>query len=315
MVKSGDLLDEPETIASKRTVVDITRMTVHNGPGIRTLILFKGCPLRCTWCSTPESQRESPEIGFYPDRCIRCDECLAVCPRNAITVREKTVAVDRELCDNCGRCTSVCYAEALKLFGKEYTVEKLVSEILSDEVVYRHSGGGVTLSGGEPFFRPEFLLTLLKELKQSGISCGIDTCGFTDRQHIEAVLPYVDFFLWDIKHMDRDKHTEYTGVSNELILDNLRFVSEENIPLYLRLPLIPGYNDSEDNLLDLCNFAKTLSSLEEIHLLPLHHLGRIRYAALGREYPIEGIPLIKEEKLDEMKRLVESTGLKCNIIG
>ena len=296
-------------------VLDITRMTVHNGPGIRTLILFKGCSLRCVWCSTPESQKESPEIAFYPDRCIRCDDCLAVCPRSAITVNDNAVAIDRKLCDNCGRCVAVCYSEALQLTGREYTVDELVGEVKKDEVIYKHSGGGVTTSGGEPFFRPEFLLTLLKELKQSGISCGIDTCGYTTRKHIEAILPYVDFFLWDIKHMNREKHIEYTSVPNDLILDNLRFIADNGIPLYLRLPLIPGYNDSEDNLLDLCNFARTLSSLEEIDLLPLHHLGKARYAALGREYPVDGIPLIWEEKLEEMKRLVESTGLKCNIIG
>ncbi len=290
-------------------------MTVHNGPGIRTLILLKGCPLRCIWCSTPESQGEAPEIAFYPDKCILCNDCLPVCSKNAITAGDKAVVIDRELCDNCGQCLSACYAEALKLIGQEYTAGELVSEVVRDDVVFRHSGGGVTLSGGEPFFRPEYLLTLLKELKQSGISCGIDTCGFTARKHIEAVLPYVDFFLWDIKHMNSDKHIEYTGISNKLILDNVRFVDGENIPLFLRLPVIPGYNDSEDNLLDLCNFAKKLSFLEEIDLLPQHHLGKARYAALGREYPIEGIPLIKEENLEQMKRLVESTGLKCNIIG
>jgi len=299
----------------KRLVISITRMTVHNGPGIRTLILLKGCPLRCIWCSTPESQGEAPEIAFYPDKCILSNDCLPVCPKNAITAGDKTVVIDRELCDNCGQCASVCYTEALKLFGQEYTAGELVSEVLRDDIFYRYSGGGVTLSGGEPFFRPEYLLALLKELKQNGISCGIDTCGFTARKHIEAVLPYVDFFLWDIKHMNRDKHIEYTGISNELILDNVRFVAGENIPLFLRVPVIPGYNDSEDNLLDLCNFAKTLSFLEEIDLLPLHHLGKARYAALGREYPIQGIPLIKEEKLEQMKRLIESTGLKCNVIG
>jgi pyruvate formate lyase activating enzyme len=296
-------------------VIEITRMTVHNGPGIRTLILFKGCPLRCIWCSTPESQRESPEIALYPDKCILCGDCIPVCPQSAITISGKRINLNRELCDNCGQCVSVCNTKALLLFGQEYTVEELVVEVKKDEIIYKHSGGGVTISGGEPFFGPEFLLTLLQELKRNGISCGIDTCGFADRKHIEAALSYVDFFLWDIKHMNREKHIEYTGVSNELILDNLRFVSRKNIPLYLRLPVIPGYNDSEDNLLDLCDFAKTLSSLVEIDLLPLHHLGKARYTALGREYPIGEIPLIKEETLDEMKRLVESTGLKCNIIG
>ena len=314
-MRSSNLLHESETAVNKRMVVDITRMTVHNGPGIRTLVLFKGCPLRCIWCSTPESQKESAEVAFFPDKCILCGDCIPVCPQGAIIILEKTIILNREICDNCGQCVSVCNTEALLLFGQEYTVEELVDEVKKDEIIYKHSGGGVTVSGGEPFFRPEFLLTLLKEMKRYGINCGIDTCGFADRKHIEAALPYVDFFLWDIKHMNRDKHIEYTGVSNELILDNLRFVSDNDIPVYLRLPVIPGYNDSEDNLLDLCHFAKTLFSLEEIDLLPMHHLGKGRYAALGREYQIDGIPLIEEETMDEMKRLVESTGLKCNIIG
>ena len=314
-MRSSNLLHESDIAATKRMVVDIIRMTIHNGPGIRTLFIFKGCPLRCVWCSTPESQKESVEVAFYPDRCIFCCDCISVCLRESISDNDTSVVINRDVCDNCGRCTSVCYAEALKIFGQEYTVEELVSEILRDEVVFKHSGGGVTLSGGEPFFRPEFLLTLLKELKQNDITCGIDTCGFTAHNHIEAVLPYVDFFLWDIEHMNKDKHIEYTGVPNDLILDNLRFVSDNGIPVYLRLPVIPGYNDSEDNLLDLCNFAKTLSSLVEIDLLPLHHLGKARYAALDRVYPIDGISLVTEEKLEEMKHLVESAGLKCNIIG
>ena len=299
----------------KRMVIDISRMTVHNGPGIRTLILFKGCPLHCIWCSTPESQRESPEIAFYPDRCILCGDCIPICPRNAISNGDKAVFIDRKRCDNCGHCVDVCHTEALILLGQEYTVEELVNEVKKDEVIYKHSGGGVTLSGGEPLLEPEFTLELLQALKQNEINVGVDTCGFVPRKNIEAVLPYVDFFLWDIKHMNAEKHIEYTGVSNELILDNLRFVSDNGIPVYLRLPLIPGYNDSEENLKAVCEFAEDLTSLVEIDLLPLHHLGKSRYAALGREYPIDGILLIKEEILDEMKRLVESTGLKCNIIG
>ena len=299
----------------KRMVIDITRMTVHNGPGIRTVILFKGCPLRCIWCSTPESQKETPEIVFYPNRCILCENCLPVCPQNAITVNGKVVAIDRDLCDNCGRCTAVCYTEALRPMGRQYTVDELVHEVKKDEVVYKHSGGGVTISGGEPLLKPEFTLELLRALKQNGISTGVDTCGFVPRKSIESVLPYIDFFLWDIKHMDDTIHRELTGVSNRLILNNLRFVSDNNIPVYLRFPVIPGCNDSEENIHTVCLFAKDLPSLVEIDLLPLHHLGKARYAAIGRAYPIDGIPLIKDDTLSEMKRLVESYGLKCNIIG
>ncbi|MBN2239502.1 MAG: glycyl-radical enzyme activating protein [Dehalococcoidales bacterium] len=308
-------MNESEVDGKKRMVIDITRMTVHNGPGIRTVILFKGCPLRCEWCSTPESQKESPELAYYPEKCILCGDCIPVCPVDAITAGDTSVILDRDACDTCGRCADVCHAEALVLMGRQYTVDELVREAKKDEVVFRHSGGGVTLSGGEPLLKPEFTVDLLLALKREGISTGVDTCGFVPRETIEAALPYVDFFLWDIKHMNAEKHRDYTGVSNELILDNLRFVSDRGIPVYLRLPLIPGYNDSRDNLLDVCNLARDLSSLVEIDLLPLHHLGRARYAALGREYPIEGIPLIEGDTLTEMKNMIESCGLDCKIIG
>jgi pyruvate formate lyase activating enzyme len=191
----------------------------------------------------------------------------------------------------------------------------MVYEVKKDEIVYKHSGGGVTISGGEPLLEPEFATELLRALKQNGISSGADTCGFVPRKNIEAVLPYVDFFLWDIKHMDDDTHRKLTGVSNRLILDNLRFVSGNNIPVYLKIPMIPGYNDSEENLGAVCDFARDLPSLVEINLLPLHHLGKARYAALGLEYPIDGIPFVKDDVLTEMKHLVESCGLKCSIIG
>lgn len=309
------MANKPAEAAKNPLVISISRMTIHNGPGIRTLILLKGCPLRCAWCSTPESQAESAEIAFSPDRCILCGDCMPVCPSGAISAGDKAVILNRKLCDICGRCVSVCHAQALRLIGTEYTVGELVGEVMKDEIVFRHSGGGVTVSGGEPLLKPEFILELLKELKKNGISIGVDTCGCIPRRHIEQVLPYVDFFLWDIKHMDDKKHREYTGASGQLILDNLCFVSENGTPVYLRVPVIPGYNDSGDNLRAVCEFAGSLPSLVEIHLLPLHHLGRARYAALGREYTIEGIPLIPEDVLIKLKSRVESYGLKCEIIG
>jgi pyruvate formate lyase activating enzyme len=199
--------------------------------------------------------------------------------------------------------------------GQDYTVDELVHEVKKDEVFYKHSSGGVTVSGGEPLSEPEFTLELLRSLKQNEINVGVDTCGFVPRTNIELVLPYIDFFLWDIKHMDDNAHRKFTGVSNRHILDNLRFVSNNSIPIYLRLPIIPGQNDSEENLRAVCEFAEGLPSLVEINILPLHHLGKARYAALDREYPIDGIPLIQDEVLHGIKNVVESYGLSCNIIG
>ena len=309
------LAGDAEAAASKRIVLSIARMTLHNGPGIRTLILFKGCPLSCLWCSTPEGQKGEPEIAIYPSKCIHCDRCVPVCSLQAIHLTNETISINRFLCNDCGRCADVCYSEAIRLLGQRMTVEELVEEAKKDRVFYKHSGGGVTLSGGEPLLNPDFTLRLLKALKEEGIGVGVDTCGHVPWASIEPMLPYIDFFLWDIKHMDSQKHREFTGVSNELILQNARSVSDRNIPLYIRVPIIPGYNDSEENIRATCQFARGLSSLVEVDVLPLHHLGKARYDSLNRDYPIADIPLVPDGILQHIKRLVESYGLKSDIVG
>ncbi|MFC2051926.1 glycyl-radical enzyme activating protein [Chloroflexota bacterium] len=298
----------------KRLVLSITRMTIHNGPGIRTLILFKGCPLRCLWCSTPESQKAEPEIAVYPSKCTHCNQCVPVCPLNAINLTNETISINRSLCNNCGKCAQVCYPEAIKLLGQPMTIKELLTEVEKDRIIYRHSSGGVTISGGEPLLVPEFTKDLLRVFKEEGISVGVDTCGHVPWANIEPVLPYIDFFLWDIKHMDPEEHRKLTGVSNKLILSNARSVSERNIPLYIRVAVIPGYNDSEENIRATCEFARGLSSVVEVSLIPLHHLGKARYYSLSRIYPIADIPLIPDSVLQSMKRLVESYRLKCSIV-
>jgi len=303
----------PETSSAKRVVLSITRMTVHNGPGMRTLILFKGCPLHCLWCSTPESQKSEPEIAVFPDKCILCNQCVPSCPSDAISLTDKTLCINRSLCDSCGRCATVCYAEAIRILGQPMSIEELLAEVLKDMIFYRHSGGGVTLSGGEPLLDIEFTKKLLQAFKEDNINTGIDTCGNVPWAIIEQILPKVDFFLWDIKHMDAEKHRKLTGVSNELILSNARTVSEQSVPIYIRLPLIPGYNDSEENIRATCEFASGLSSLVQFDILPLHHLGKARYDSLDRSYPIADIPLIPDSVLQDTKRLVESYGLQCII--
>jgi len=207
-------------------------MTIHNGPGIRTLILFKGCPLRCLWCSTPEARKAEPEIAIYPSKCTYCGECVPVCDLHAINLTNETVSINRSLCNNCGKCAQVCYPEAIQLLGQPMTIEELLTEAKKDIVIYKHSGGGVTISGGEPLLDPEFTLKLLRAFKEEGISVGVDTCGHVPWANIQQMLPYIDFFLWDIKHMDPEKHRKLTGVSNKLILSNARSVSEKNIYIY-----------------------------------------------------------------------------------
>ena len=305
----------PPGRGESRLVLSITRMTIHNGPGLRTLILFKGCPLHCIWCSTPESQKTEPELGVYPAKCIRCGDCIPACPTKAISLPDGKLTVDRSLCNVCGQCVEVCNAKALEILGHRMTVPQLVSEVKKDEVVYKYSHGGVTISGGEPLFDTEFALNLLRAFKAEGINTGVDTCGQIPWKGLEPTLPYTDFFLWDIKHMDPDEHKKLTGVSNELILSNAKAVSERNVPLYIRIPLIPGYNDSEENIRATCEFSRGLASVVEVDIMPLHHLGKARYDSLDRAYPIAGLALYPDEVIQGFKRLVESYGLKCVVQG
>jgi pyruvate formate lyase activating enzyme len=299
--------------SDSRLVLSITRMTVHNGPGMRTLILFKGCPLRCVWCSTPESQKGEPEMGVFPARCIQCGDCVPACPINAIQLIDKIPVIDRGLCTVCGKCAAVCNARALEVLGHRMTVSQIVTEVKKDDTIFQYSHGGVTISGGEPLFDAGFALNLLKAFRTAEINTGVDTCGFIPWLELEPILPYADFFLWDIKHMDPKQHKKLTGVSNELILSNARAVSAKGVPLYIRIPLIPGMNDSEENIRATCEFVKTLASVVELGLEPLHHLGKARYDSLNRAYPIAGLALIPEDKIQKIKTLVESYGLKCRI--
>jgi pyruvate formate lyase activating enzyme len=296
-------------------VLGITRMTIHNGPGYRTLVLFKGCPLRCKWCSTPESQSDKPQLGFYPDKCINCGNCLDICPVTAISMGNGHIEVNREICNDCGKCPSVCHSGALGMHGQTMGVEELIKEINKDSVLFKHSGGGVTLSGGEPLYNFDYLMKLLKGLKEKNISVGIDTTGFISREKFEEVLPLVDFLLLDIKHMDTRRHRELTGVDNVIILNNIMHASDQGVPIYIRYPIIPGMNDSVNNLRNVCKFVAGLKSVVEVDLLPIHHLGRARYASLGWPYPLEGVDLIPDETMRYMQEIVESYGLKCVIGG
>lgn len=298
------------------SILDITRMTVHNGPGLRTLVLFKGCPLRCIWCSTPESQISTPQLSQNSRKCIKCYKCLAVCPQKALKIEDDKIIVDRLVCNNCGECTTVCYAQSLTMKGYRIGVRELADELMRDKAFFNNSGGGVTLSGGEPLNNvDDAFMELLGILKDNKITIGVDTAGYVDAETLMKVIPFVSFFLWDLKVMDPKKHKMYTGVDNELILENLRKLDLTGIPIYIRCPIILGMTDDNENLQSICAFLKGFKNIQEIYLLPMHHLGRARYESIGRRYPLEGFDLIQDQEMFEKKKLVESFGFNCSING
>ncbi len=302
-------------------VFEISRMTNHNGPGIRTLVHFKGCALRCQWCSTPESQKREPELGYKAARCIGCFACVSACPNGALAPSDSSgspLRIDRGSCVGCFACVKECYSHALVRIGSEYTVDALLKEIRKDELFFRNSGGGVTFSGGEPLLYVDDEMTeLYRRVKEAGISIGVDTCGAVDWANIERVLPYVDFFLWDLKFMDAETHKRFTGADNRLILENLRKLDRRaadfGTDIYIRCVQIPGMTDTDENLIETCALLRGLTRIREIDLVNYHQFGKKRYEYLQREYPLgEESPLPREE-LERKKALVERHGVPCVI--
>jgi pyruvate formate lyase activating enzyme len=268
-------------------IFNIQRFSVHDGPGIRTTVFLKGCPLRCAWCSNPESQSSLPHVVFWADRCIRCDGCLAVCPRGAVSVdSEGGRRVSGALCDLCGLCLAECYAGALEQIGRPATVDEVLAAVEEDRLFYEASGGGVTLSGGEPLAQPEFSARILRECRRIGVHTAMETCGYALWDAWEGLLPHLDLVLYDLKHTDPVRHERLTGVSNQLILDNLRRLDEAGIETVVRWPLVPGYNDDPETLRALAGLVQRLENVREIHLLPYHRFGRGKYERLGLEYPL-----------------------------
>ncbi len=292
----------------KAVVFDVQKFSVHDGPGIRTILFLKGCPLRCTWCANPESQSSMQLLMFFPDKCIACGKCIERCKNSAIVNKDGRILFERNKCTNCGECTEVCYAGARKISGKEFTVEDAIKEVDKDKVFYRNSGGGLTFSGGEPMVYPEFVRDVSKHYFEQDISVAIETCGEVPKKNYEMVLPYLNLVLFDLKIMDNEMHKKYTGSSNKQILNNIRYVSER-VHTIIRTPIIPGINDSDENIEEMGTFIKSLKgNIEEVHILPYHELGRNKYDALGYKYTLDrGTP--SNEHMCEIKEKLEGFGL------
>jgi pyruvate formate lyase activating enzyme len=296
-------------------IFDIKKFSIHDGPGIRTTVFFKGCPLSCWWCHNPESQRISREKLYAVSRCIGCGECLAACPENAIHEMETGFCTDPEKCLQCGNCADICLAEACEMAGRELTVSQVMAEIEKDTAFYDESVGGVTFSGGEPLAQPDFLFALLKACKSHQIHTALDTSGFSTWRVLDLIRHYVDVFLFDLKLMDDVKHQMATGVSNRPILENLLALSSGSQQIRIRIPVIPGITDDTENVSAIGVFVATLPSMPPIDLLPYHHFAAAKYERMGKTYRLLDTRPPTADCMIRVADLLRGFGLTVNAEG
>ena len=278
-------------------VFNIQKYSVHDGPGIRTIVFTKGCPLSCRWCSNPESQLLKPQMAFNATRCIgtdKCHYCMPACPYQAITAEGNALNIDCTHCNECESlaCSKACPAGSIITYGQTRTVEDVLNAVAQDAIFYTRSGGGMTISGGEPLFQKEFAIALLREARRRRIKTAIETCGCYEWERLEEAAPYLNYVLYDVKHTDTEKHKWATGVGNELILSNLKKLLETfpELPVQVRTPVIPGFNDDEETARSIGKLLKGYSNVT-YEALPYHRLGTQKYAFLGREYPMGEVSL------------------------
>ncbi len=298
----------------RASVFNIQKYSVHDGPGIRTIVFLQGCPLHCPWCANPEGKAFSRVLSHNRNLCKACGRCTAVCPQKALSIEDGVLKLDRGLCDLCGKCINTCRMDCYKIFGEEKTVEEILKEVMKDENFYSRSGGGLTVSGGEPLAHPAFLKELLRTAKEKySLSTAIETTSFADEDVFRSVIPYVDHYLCDIKLTDSARSREVLGVPSEPILRNIRILADEfpDKDLLLRMPVIPTYNDDGENIEAIAEFINSLGRKVSLELLPYHEFGKGKYDNLGSIYEpaLRGVSAPSKERMQEISSRFESLGV------
>ncbi len=298
-------------------ITNIQKYSIHDGDGIRTTVFFKGCPLKCIWCHNPETQRFEKELQYDKEKCLGCGACARVCPQGAISMVEGKPVLDKSLCSLCGKCEVYCPEGIRETIGREYPVKALVKEIMKDRMFYEQSGGGVTLSGGEVMtMSSDYIVAIAKELQKEEISLTIDTCGYVPFKKFEAILPYVDTFLYDVKVMDPELHKKYIGVDNQLILENLVKLSEAGARIYIRIPTVKEINGNEKNMLDTIQFLKDHNiTPAQVNLLTYHNTGSSKYPKLDMEYQGNDLHAPSKEEMEGFVKLFKDAGYLNTKIG
>lgn len=294
-------------------ILKIDRCSKHDGPGLRTVIFLKGCPLRCQWCSTPESQHREPQLLHQETMCIQCGRCIESCTEKALKMTPDRVKVDTDRCTLCGKCVDACLNYAIKIVGKKMKLDEVYKIIDRSRQFWNRMAGGVTISGGEVFHQFEFTKAILMKCHNNSIDTNIETSAFTSEKNIREILPYLDHVCCDIKHMNEKKHIKLTGVSNKVILNNIKLISNKK-DLIIRFPIIPTCNDSEDNIIETAKFVKNLGKkFNKIELIPYHQMGNITYKRLGYAYLLENIPEVTKEFMYTVRNNMLDFGVNVSI--